>query len=549
MKSFNKLYQTIIEARFLTASDKHKNQHDLDFENGNYTPIRHGEGIDYFSRADTIEDANLALDDGEPVFIAGEPGVSKSVTILQLAQQRAAEMGRRYVIWAKLPLTKRQHLVTPEAAKERAKYYFLMDVRTNLMAKEDATGIPDIMNIKPYTDYRPQLWLYYCTLENSAGMVFFDEMNQGTEDVLKSLMQFFLDKRIGEHSLNHINGNWDITAAGNTESSHGNLPLPPALVQRTSMFGMTVSTEEWIEYAKSVNIDPDIITFVNSGFEKNADGTENNEYLVAPPAGPNQPSASPRSIEAFNVRYKKILASKKIKDKVRAVFKAALSKLGQKWADDFIIFLKLSKKFKFEDFKKDVDLFINNPAKYVAKYGLSKDETQQAKMEGDLAAQHIADKYFKHGKNVQLGIILQLAQELFDLIYTELRDVNLKNCKGVSDTAKQAIIQFVSFLKLMDSTNNREINAIIANMAVTNTSTRNALYAVLHVLASDTALEVYHKLFMKTFSTGNRIKNGKKLDEEEETSSNSQPIMSSNDWKKLMQIKYKVDMISGLQHN
>lgn len=548
MKSFNKLYQTIIEARFLTTANNHENQDDLDFENGDYTPIKHGEGIEYFSRADTIEAAELALDDGEPVFIAGEPGVSKSVTIMQLAQQRAADMGRQYVIWAKLPLDKRQYLVTPEAAKERAKYYFLMDVRANLMAKEDATGIPDIMNIKPYTDYRPQLWLYYCTLENSAGMVFFDELNQGTEDVLKALMQFFLDKRIGEHSLNGINGNWDITAAGNTESSHNNTVLPPALTQRTSIFGMTVSTEEWIEYAKSVNIDPDIITFVKSGFKKNADGTEDNEYLVAPPAGPNQASVSPRSIEQFNTRYKKILKSKKVRDKVRATFNAALSKLGAKWANDFIVFLKLSKKFNFEDFKKDIDLFINNPAKYVAKYGLSNKEKQQAKMEGDLAAQHITDKYLKHGENIQLGIVLQLAQELFELLNTELRDVDVKNIKSLSDTAKQAVKQYVSFLKLMDSTNNKEINAILASMATNDSSTRQTLYTLLEILNGDTALEVYRELFMKTFRVGNRIKNGK-LDEEEESSTNSQSIMSADNWKKLMQIKHKVDIIYGLQHS
>ena len=546
MKSFNKLYQTIIEARFLTAGNKHKNH--IDFKNRNYSPIKYGEGIDYFSRADTVRDANLALDNGEPIFIAGEPGVSKSVTIMQMAQQRAAKMGRQYVVWAKLPLAKRQHLVTPEAAEERAKYYFLMDVRTNLMAKEDATGIPDIMNVKPYTDYRPQLWLHYCTLENSAGMVFFDEMNQGTDDVLKSLMQFFLDKRIGEHSLNDINGHWDITAAGNTESSHGNNPLPPALAQRASIFGMTVSSKEWTEYAKSVNIDPAIITFVNSGFRKNSDGTEDNKYLVAPPAGDNQASVSPRSIEKFNTLYNKILESDSIKDKARSIYNTAVSKLGKEWATDFMTFLELSDKFDFEGYKEDVELFVNNPAKYVAKYGLSKEEKQQAKMEGDLAAQHIEKKYFKHGDNVQLGIILQLAQELFEIIDNELKDINASNISNAPDTAKQAIRQFVEFLKLMESTNNKEINAIMVNMFMSDSSTVQLLPKILAILKGDVALKVYYTLFGKTFKGGNRLKEGKFVDEEEESLTNSQSIMSADNWKKLMQIKHKVDMISGLQN-
>ena len=544
MKFVNKLYQIIVESRFLTAGNKHNNK--IDFKNRNYSPIKYGEGIDYFSRADTVRDANLALDSGEPIFIAGEPGVSKSVTIMQMAQQRAAKMGRKYIVWAKLPLAERQRLVTPEATEERANYYFLMDVRTNLMAKEDATGIPDIMNTKPYTDYRPQLWLYYCTLENSAGMVFFDEMNQGTDDVLKSLMQFFLDKRIGEHSLNNVNGHWDITAAGNTESSHGNNPLPPALAQRASIFGMTVSSNEWLEYAKSVNIDPAIITFVSSGFRRNADGTEDNKYLVAPPAGDNQASVSPRSIEKFNNLYKKILEDDSIKAKARSIYNTAVSKLGKEWASDFMVFLEMSDKFDFEEYKEDVELFVNNPAKYIAKYGLSKSEIQEAKMDADLAAEHIEKKYFKHGENIQLGIMLQLAQELFEIIGSELMNVNKSNIKNVPDSAKQAIKQFVEFLKLMDTTNNKEINAILVNMFVGNSSTLELLPKILAILKNDAALQVYYLLFGKTFKSGNRLKEG--IFEDEESPIRSSQVMSPENWKKLMQIKHNVDIISGLEH-
>ena len=498
MKSFNKLYQTIIEARFLTAPNKHINRR-LTFRKNAYAPIKRDENIEYMSREDIITATNIALERNRPVFIAGEPGVSKTVTIGTIAKARAQKMGRKFIYWNELPSQYRQQLVSPEANEERSKVYVLMDVRTNTMAKEDLAGIPDIMNNKPYTDYRPQMWLHYCTLENSAGMVFFDELNQGTPDVLKALMQFFLDKRIGENQLNTKNGHWDITSAGNTRSIDSNTEIPPALAQRAAMFAMTVSSREWTEYAKSVNIDPAIITFVNSGFKKNADGTEENPYLTAAPEGENEPSVSPRSIEEFNGAYNDILDSTVIKDKVRQIYIAAKANLGKTWADDFMTFLELSDKFDFEGYKEDVELFVNNPAKYVAKYGLSKEEKQQAKMEGDLAAQHIEKKYFKHGDNVQLGIILQLAQELFEIIDNELKDVNAKNISNVPDTAKQAIRQFVEFLKLMESTNNKEINAILVNMFVGDSSTLQLLPKILSILKSDVALKVYYTLFGKTF--------------------------------------------------
>ena len=555
MKSFNKLYQTIIEARFLTI-DKPKHQR-LTFKNFHRSPAKVWENVRYYSREKIIPAMYRTLSMGRPIFVAGEPGVAKSHTIRQLAQRRAEEMGRKCVVWARLPLAEREYLVTPEAAEERAKYYFLMDVRANLMAKEDATGIPDMFKKAPYTNYRPQFWLYYCTLENSAGMVFFDEITQGADEVLKALMQFFLDRQIGEHALNDVNGFWDITSAGNTRSEDRNYDIPPALLQRATPFGMTITTEEWVNYARSINISDENISFVAAGYKLNPDGTEENKRLTTYKVIPNQNSPSPRSLEAFSNVYKQILDDENmpVDEKEDEIKQHAEGLLGYEWSDQFMVYLEMSHKLDFKKYTEDTNLFFDDPDKYVSKYKLTDNQKNEIKKSAEVAADHIETKYFKHDEKIQLGIVLQLARELFEIVSTDLLSLSFnkvsKQEQLIPDTTKQSIKQFLAFIRLMEITNHTEINAILAGMFMTDKNKADDVLAKLFVIICIVdEFKSFKNKFKEIFKIGNRMQEGRYgvEDEDEESSTNSQSIMSADNWKKLMQIKHKVDIIYGLQN-
>lgn len=563
---FDKVIDIILEGRFVTA--KRDNTRTL-FANQNVrSPIKQnpGEGLYYFSRADTLRQAQEAIDDGKPFFIAGEPGVSKSVSIKQLAQKQAQKMGRTFAIWNNLPQDKREALVqrTPEADAERKKYYFLMDIRTNLLSKEDATGIPDVMNTLEYTKYRPMMWLFYATLPGTAGMLFFDEMNQGTDDVLKSLMQLFLDRQVGD---NKITDDWAIASAGNVGSKFNNTEIPIALRQRARMLGMTVTSKEWTEYAKSVGINDIIIAFVNSGFKRLPDGSESNPYLVQETdlSGKQmEGGASPRSIEEFSkVFTKKYNEFEKHPDfpVLEQLEQSATSIISREWAKDFIAFAKFAGKFDNEKFQEDLDLYVNEPGKYIAKHGLSEQQAQELSTASQIAAEDINKRYFQDSKGrSMMAMIYQVMQELLEAvqeIFTENEGV--ENIK-LTPEQKQTIKEYIEFTKLMEDSGNPEINAILANMSaydmqpgddgdmvpVASFSKRVVIVKILQVIKAEFANELYERLFKKTFNSGVRMVEGKF--EESEESENSELPLNREQFNKLMQIKRNIEMLDGLKH-
>lgn len=567
---FDKVIDIILEGRFVTA--KRDNTRTL-FANQNVrSPIKQdpGEGLYYFSRADTLRQAQEAIDDGKPFFIAGEPGVSKSVSIKQLAQKQAQKMGRTFAIWNNLPQDKREALVqrTPEADAERKKYYFLMDIRTNLLSKEDATGIPDVMNTLEYTKYRPMMWLLYATLPGTAGMLFFDEMNQGTDDVLKSLMQLFLDRQVGD---NKITDDWSIASAGNVGSKFNNTEIPIALRQRARMLGMTVTSKEWTEYAKSVGINDIIIAFVNSGFKRLPDGSESNPYLVQETdlSGKQmEGGASPRSIEEFSkVFTKKYNEFEKHPDfpVLEQLEQSATSIISREWAKDFIAFAKFAGKFDNEKFQEDLDLYVNEPGKYIAKHGLSEQQAQELSTASQIAAEDINKRYFQDSKGrSMMAMIYQVMQELLEAvqeIFTENEGV--ENIK-LTPEQKQTIKEYIEFTKLMEDSGNPEINAILANMSaydmkpdddgnmvpVASFSKRVVIVKILQVIQNEFANKLYERLFKKTFNSGVRMVEGKfeGKSEESEESKNSELPLNKEQFNKLMQIKRNIEILDGLKH-
>ena len=563
---FDKVIDIILEGRFVTA--KRDNIRTLLANQTTHPPIKQdeGEGLYYFSRADTLRQAQEAIDDGKPFFIAGEPGVSKSVSIKRLARQQAQKMGRIFAIWNNLPQDKREAFVqrTPEADAERKKYYFLMDIRTNLLSKEDATGIPDVMNTLEYTKYRPMMWLFYATLPGTAGMLFFDEMNQGTDDVLKSLMQLFLDRQVGD---NKITDDWAIASAGNVGSKFNNSEIPIALRQRARMLGMTVTSKEWTEYAKSVGINDIIIAFVNSGFKRLPDGSESNPYLVQETSLEGKQmegGASPRSIEEFSkVFNKKYNEFKKHPDfpVLDQLQKAAISIISKEWADDFIAFAKFAGKFDNEKFQEDLDLYVNEPGKYIAKYGLSEQQAQELSTASRIAAEDINKRYFQDSKGrSMMAMIYQVMQELLEAV----QEIFIEN-EGVehiklTPEQKQTIKEYIEFTKLMEDSNNPEVNAILANRSaydmqpdengnmvpVASFSKRVVIVKILKILKTEFANELYGRLFKKTFNDGVHMVEGKF--EESEESENSDLPLNKEQFNKLMQIKRNIEMLDGLKH-
>lgn len=135
----------------------------------------------------------ILLKSDMPVFIHGSPGIGKSYIVNDIAKKNNLE---------------------------------LVDVRLSQLDAVDLRGIPTITNNQ--TVWMPPVFLPLD--QDSAGILFLDELNSASLSVQAAIYQLVLDRKIGEYSLPR---NWKIVCAGNKINDKGIVfKLPSPLVNR-----------------------------------------------------------------------------------------------------------------------------------------------------------------------------------------------------------------------------------------------------------------------------------------------------------------------------
>ncbi|MCH9740488.1 MAG: MoxR family ATPase [Epsilonproteobacteria bacterium] len=161
-----------------------------------------------------------------PVFLWGPPGIGKSSIVAQIAKER--EVG-------------------------------FIDLRLSLLDPTDLRGIPFFNANDNSAVWAPASFLPDGSVKE--GILFLDELNTAAPMVQASAYQLILDRKIGEYTLPE---GWSIIAAGNRESDRGVVfRMASPLANRFVHLEMEVSVEDWQTWAKSSNIDPTIVAFIN----------------------------------------------------------------------------------------------------------------------------------------------------------------------------------------------------------------------------------------------------------------------------------------------
>jgi hypothetical protein len=106
---------------------------------------------------------------------------------------------------------------------------------------------------------------------NSSGILFFDELNRASKDVLQAVFEICLDRRLDGVSLPD---GWKIISAVNSDDEYDVVELDPALHDRWFHIDFDPSVDEWIEWAEDNDIHPSITQFVSR-----------NHNLLDPPVG------------------------------------------------------------------------------------------------------------------------------------------------------------------------------------------------------------------------------------------------------------------------
>ncbi|NBR26382.1 MAG: hypothetical protein EBU08_21890, partial [Micrococcales bacterium] len=145
----------------------------------------------------------------------------------------------------------------------------VIDVRLALWDPTDLKGIPFYNPDSNSMEWAPPTELPQDP--DSNAILFFDELNRASKDVLQAVFEICLDRRLDGEKLPD---GWRVVAAVNSDSDYDVVELDPALHDRWFHIDFDPSVAEWVSWARNQNIHPAVVEFV-----------DRNQNLLDPPVG------------------------------------------------------------------------------------------------------------------------------------------------------------------------------------------------------------------------------------------------------------------------
>lgn len=211
----------------------------------------------------------------------------ENIELMQLILRRCAQVGLTPMIWGRHGIGK--SMITRQVFEDLG--YEVIDLRLGQLEVGDLVGMPaqEYYCPKCETKYGFGVKFAYCPIcegENTktpivgrtvwlppswfpvAGekrCIFFDEFNRGRLDVQQAAFQIVLDRRIHTHK---IPDNCAIVCACNPPSDSGSgveynvEEIDPALLDRFVNMKFTLTTNNWLKWARESGIMPDIVDFI-----------------------------------------------------------------------------------------------------------------------------------------------------------------------------------------------------------------------------------------------------------------------------------------------
>jgi hypothetical protein len=124
------------------------------------------------------------------------------------------------------------------------------------IAPEDVTGIPKIVGERavfcPPRQLLPESAEPFCLL--------LDDLPSCSPDVQKALSPLLFERCLGEYTLPH--GSWVIASGNRLDDRTMVRALPSAIINRVFLLQLRVDVGEWLLWARSARIHPDILAFI-----------------------------------------------------------------------------------------------------------------------------------------------------------------------------------------------------------------------------------------------------------------------------------------------
>jgi len=142
----------------------------------------------------------------------------------------------------------------------------MIDVRGSTMSEGDVAGYPDIEGMKKrniMTFCMPSWFIKAC---NEPVVLFLDEFNRATPQVMQSFFQIVLDRELGNDENGRpykLHPQTRVYAAVNAGNEYDVNDMDPALLRRFYVCDLESTKEDWIKWARNNNVDPLLIEFID----------------------------------------------------------------------------------------------------------------------------------------------------------------------------------------------------------------------------------------------------------------------------------------------
>lgn len=160
--------------------------------------------------------------------------------------------------------------VVKQVAQEQGIGFY--DLRLSQCEVGDIKGLPyNHTNENGTTVVRFAKPEWFPTDMNSKGILFLDELNRASKDVLQAVFELCLDRRLDGQK---IPDGWQIVSAVNSDDDYDVVEFDPALADRWFHIDFDPTVLEWISYAEQKGIHQSVIQFITR-----------NQNLLDPPVG------------------------------------------------------------------------------------------------------------------------------------------------------------------------------------------------------------------------------------------------------------------------
>lgn len=356
-------------------------------------------------------DKKLAL------FVFGAFGIGKSFVVRDTAKELSMIRKREFVEWNKLSREKKQKVYdNPE------KYFVLIDERLSESDPTDIKGLPSLKNNEDVINWKIPFWAKFISLENSDGVIFFDEVNLAPPLVISSVYKIIYDRIINDVS---IGNNWLIMGAGNRDNDQAFTHTLPAPVRDRGgeVELVSPSIKGWSVWAIKNNIDSKIIAFLNfkSGYMNHVDFNDGQKFTTT------------RGWERLSC----LIKDEKLGNKFELI---CCSAIGEGIAREFIAFCKIQEKLNLED-------IIKNPDKI-------KEVDEISKKYFIVSA--FAEKY--KDKKINFDIIMKASQVLDEIDNVEFVALLWKMSSGYTKDFEKKFMKSEKFNSLIEKYSRYLIN-------------------------------------------------------------------------------------------